>query len=289
MFSNRSKEKYLNSLLSLAHLLTHIQGKSRVDLESILTPEELSTHVNVGEANLYGIYYDDTEYDYMQHLRPVGVQEDGVESILIEAPVIPKRQQKSLLKPRNTADTLELPDGVLPSNYELPRNFESEQPIPDSISGFQPDMDSHLRQVLEALDDDAYVDDNLGDDFFEELVAEGERDPDEEFDFEFTEEGIESSHESWEKRFSDFKKAQKEKDLGTNDSDSEGDDAVGSLPTISVLGGKKRGRKGYSMTSSYSMSSSSIYRNEALQTLDERFDQVPSTPLSFLSSYILHP
>ena len=26
---------------------------------------------NIGEAALYGIYYDDTEYDYMQHLRSV--------------------------------------------------------------------------------------------------------------------------------------------------------------------------------------------------------------------------
>ena len=268
-------------------MLTLIQGKSRVDLESILTPEEISTHVDVDEANLYGIYYGDTEYDYMQHLRPVGTQEDGVESILIEAPV--KRQQKALLKSRTTANTLELPEGVLPSTYELPRNFESEQPIPDSISGFQPDMDNHLRQVLEALDDDAYVDDNLDDDFFKELVAEGERGPDEELDFEFTEEGIEASHESWERRFADFKKIPKEKDLGTDGSDSEGDDAVGSLPTISVLGGKKRGRKGSSVTSSYTMSSSSIYRNEALQILDERFDQVPSTPLSFQLSYILHP
>ncbi|EEB89686.1 hypothetical protein MPER_12189 [Moniliophthora perniciosa FA553] len=43
---------------------------------------------------------------------------------------------------------------------------------------------------------------------------------------------------------------------------------------MSVIGGKKRRRKGTSDASGYSMSSSSMYRNEALKTLDERFDQV---------------
>jgi protein LTV1 len=42
--------------------------------------------VNTGEASNYGIFFDDNEYDYMQHLKPVGLQEDGVESMLIEAP-----------------------------------------------------------------------------------------------------------------------------------------------------------------------------------------------------------
>jgi len=60
--------------------------------------------------------------------------------------------------------------------------------------------------------------------------------------------------------------------------DSDGGDTLGSLPAMSVIGGKgKRRRKGTSEASGYSMSSSSMYRNEALQTLDERFDQMIST------------
>jgi len=55
--------------------------------------------------------------------------------------------------------------------------------------------------------------------------------------------------------------------------DSDGGDTLGSLPAMSVIGGKRR-RKGTSDASGYSMSSSSMYRNEALQTLDERFDQM---------------
>ena len=38
---------------------------------------------NEGEAAEYGIFFDDTEYDYMQHLRSVGETPDAV---LLEAP-----------------------------------------------------------------------------------------------------------------------------------------------------------------------------------------------------------
>ena len=38
---------------------------------------------NEGEAAEYGVYFDDTEYDYMQHLRSVG---DDPGAILLEAP-----------------------------------------------------------------------------------------------------------------------------------------------------------------------------------------------------------
>jgi protein LTV1 len=241
--------------------------------------DEISEHGNIGEASLYGVYFDDTDYDYMQHLRTVADQEDGIESILIEAPVTSKRNATVEPISKKILDFLDLPDGVLASASEVPRNFETQQAIPDSIAGFQPDMDTHLRQALEALDDDAFVDENLDDDFFSELVGDGERGSDEDIDFEFTPGGItEFEHdingveeESWEKRFSDFKKRH-QKSL-ESDSDRSDGDTVRELPAITVIGGKKR-RKGSSEASGYSMSSSSIYRNEALQTLDERFDQV---------------
>ena len=54
---------------------------------------------------------------------------------------------------------------------------------------------------------------------------------------------------------------------------SEGGDTVGALPKLLVVGGKRR-RKGTSDASGYSMSSSSMFRNEGLTLLDERFDQV---------------
>ena len=228
----------------------------------------------------------------MQHLRPVGVQEDGVESILVEIPSSSRPKASIQAKGNNFLRSLDLPDGVLASAYELPRTYESEQAIPESISGFQPDMDPHLRQALEALDDDAFVDDELADDFFNELVADGERGSDEDIEFEFSEQGAEltgtlEDHSvgediSWEQRFSNFKKTQgglRQSGHSEDGFDSDGGDTLGSLPAMSVIGGKgKRRRKGTSDASGYSMSSSSMYRNEALQTLDERFDQVKSHP-----------
>ncbi|KAF9015757.1 Low temperature viability protein-domain-containing protein [Cyathus striatus] len=265
------------------------KGKSRADLEELMSPEQLGDddRKNIGEAALYGIYYDDTEYDYMQHLRQVGIQEDGVDSVLLEAPTTSKSKGK-----KKEFDLL--PEGVLASTSELPRTYESQQAIPESISGFQPEMDPHLRQVLEALEDDAFVDDDLEDDFFDDLVADGERESDEDLEFDFDEDGIdegavgasvdegskdksETEGMSWEERFAAFKKSHKqaEEDGGTDDGfTSEAGDTVNGLPAISVIGGKKRRRKGTSEASGYSMSSSSMYRNEALQTLDERFDQM---------------
>jgi len=221
----------------------------------------------------------------MQHLRTVGVNEDGVESVLIEAPSSSRTQTKKA----KGIDLRDLPAEALPSASELPRTYESQQAIPESIAGFQPGMDPHLRQVLEALEDDAFVDDGLEDDFFGELVGDGERESDEEVNFEFKEDnGDESSElskageglEGWEEKFAQFMKTQKGiEQQGESDDEyvSEGGDTIGGLPIMSVIGGKKR-RKGTSDASGYSMSSSSMYRNEALQTLDERFDQV-CTPI----------
>ncbi|KAJ7044933.1 Low temperature viability protein-domain-containing protein [Mycena alexandri] len=265
------------------HVLKPIErkGKSRAELEEII-PESERAATSVGEAALYGVYYDDSEYNYMQHLRQVGVQEDGVESVLVEAPSVSKKAKGKgvVLK--------DLPEGVLASTSELPKTYESQQAIPASIAGFRPDMDPHLRQVLEALEDDAFVEDDLEDDFFGELVGDGERGSEDEIDFEFSEQGadVETADEEveeleegagWEARFSQFKKVQSGAEEKSDDGfdDSEGGDTVGRLPEMSVIGGKgKKRRKGTSDASGYSMSSSSMYRNEALQTLDERFDQM---------------
>jgi len=265
------------------------QGKTRADLEAILSPEVIEHDIrsNVGEAALYGIYFDDTEYDYMQHLRAVGTEEEGVESILVEAPLSQnKSRSKGKVKVNSEGPLHGLPADAFPSKTEMPRNFETQEAVPSSIAGFQPDMDPHLRQALDALEDDAFVDDNADDDFFTELVHDGERDEEEEIEYEFYEYGPpeEGSNEeeqggegeSWEARFAKFKKDQKNAPPSP-DSDkdiySEGDDTVGNLPKLPVIGGKRR-RKGMSDASGYSMSSSSMYRTDALLTLDERFDRV---------------
>lgn len=230
----------------------------------------------------------------MKHLRTVGEHEDGVDSILIEAPTKSKGKGKA----KEPITLIDLPAEALPSE-EVPRNYESQQAIPSSIAGFQPDMNPHLRQALEALEDEEFVDEGLEDDFFASLVADGELAADEDLDFDFAEEGLDEdedghAHESneshradedgedegWEARFARFKREQKAggADHGSDlDEYSDGGDTIGTLPQFSVIGGKKR-RKGASDASGYSMSSSSMFRNEGLTTLDERFDQVSAHP-----------
>jgi protein LTV1 len=220
----------------------------------------------------------------MQHLKPVGLQEDGVESILIEAPSMQKGKGKTgkVQAPIQLVD--DLPKEVLPSEQELPRNYESQEAVPSSIAGFQPDMDPHLRQTLEALEDNAFVDGDLEEDFFGELLVDGERGSDEDPGFEFSEWGAgegkedeeEVGPEDWQAAVKRFKHAQQSRsdDAGSDvERCSEGGDTVGSMPRFSVIGGKKR-RKGSSESSGYSMSSSSMFRNAGLAMIDDQFDQV---------------
>lgn len=219
----------------------------------------------------------------MQHLRNVGVQEEGVESVLIEAP--------SVSRTKSNKKSSILPSEALPSTLELPRNYEALEAVPSSIAGFKPDMDPHLRQVLEALDDEAFIDDGLEDDFFGQLMADGEREEDGVAEFEFREnDGIEegfddeSQEDNWEARFAKFKKDQKTSPQpptsDVEDNHSEDRDTISGLPELSVIGGKRR-RKGTSDASGFSMSSSSMFRTETLQTLDERFDKVDCPCLGY--------
>ena len=291
-FVRENDKKVRLDMSSFSISLSHLQGKSRAELEKFLSPSDLihdSQRSSVGEAALYGIYYDDAEYDYMQHLRPVGIQENNVDSVLVEAPSnISKAKGKAKASSR-----LDLPPGVLPSASELPRNYESQEAIPSSIAGLQPDMDPHLRQALEALEDDAFIDDELDDDFFGELIQDGERDANKESGFDFKDEATvvatndsaaldpaQGESDTWEARFSAFQEARKSTQQYDSEGDegSEGKDTVGRLRSIAVIGGKRR-RKGTSESSGYSMSSSSIFRNEGLQTLDGRFDQVQKLSL----------
>ena len=241
----------------------------------------------MGEASLYGVYFDDTEYDYMQHLRPVGGKEEGFESIILEAP---KRRTTSK-RPNDLPISLhDIPPEALPSATELPRDFESQAAIQSSISGLKPDMDPHLRQALEALEDDAYVDDELDDDLFGELIKDGERDADDPYEYEFREDGLPADdgdeedevhkkdgreEAEWVARFAAFKREQGRKPAGTTLSDSESEDAdtVGQMPEFPAPGSRRR-RRDTSDASGFSMSSASILRSEGLRDLDDRFDQV---------------
>lgn len=161
--------------------------KSRRELEGEF---QANVRKNEGEAANYGIYYDDTEYDYMQHMRDLG--SGGGEAYFVEAPSEKKKGKQKMdladalrntsLDDRQSEAGLSISSNIssvsdvfgeemAPSEFVRKTTYQDQQNIPDAIAGFQPDMDPRLREVLEALEDDAYVDDE--DDIFAALAEDG--------------------------------------------------------------------------------------------------------------------
>ncbi|CAG8668871.1 12426_t:CDS:2, partial [Ambispora gerdemannii] len=247
-------------------LINDTDASSRVLLE--ITPSNLRNKINettedvtqskieslVGQAALYGVYFDDTDYDYTQHLRPIGVNHGAV---FVEAPSRKEKGKKKGLEFRTSSPkkdqkiTIELPPEVLPSREEIPVEYFDRSAIPEDIQGFQPDMDPRLRETLEALEDEAYIQNDLNDDFFAALNAD-----DGEESFEESEDEMAPDSRDWEKEFKSFQRVQRLKCL----KDEEGENSK-SEDDI-----KSRTR--------YSMSSSAMFRNEKLTLLDEQFAKV---------------
>lgn len=258
---------------------------------------------NEGEAANYGVYYDDTEYDYMQHIRALGTGEG--EAYFVEAPTIKKTKGKEkvsledALRDSSLEDTgVVLDDEILPSKNLRKATYQSQQDVPDALAGFQPDMDPRLREVLEALEDEAYVDDD--DDIFGQLAEDGEEI--EEYEFEQGAWENEDDDEGWEsddtaKPIKEYKDAPEASAAVANDvREDHGDgewladfnkfkkdqkkvafaahsDLQSSLMTTTTNGGRRKKRKGaLTNPSNYSMTSSSIFRTEGLTSLDDRFE-----------------
>lgn len=259
---------------------------------------------NEGEAALYGIAYDDSKYDYMQHLKPIGQAPDAVFIAKKTGKEKPNRKDL-LLKPEyvanntnltnNTTNNISLPKELLPSETTLPRNYGELGNMPDALAGFQPDMDPRLKEILEALEDEAYVEDD--DNIFDELITSGQTErlgEEEEFD-EYDEDGawdefdanavdsfeVKDGEQEWETAFRKFKiEESRKKAYGSDDEfddeDDEERDTVGSLRAAPVNNNKGRRRVGGAKTdlSGVSMTSSAMFRNEGLTLLDNRFDKI---------------
>jgi protein LTV1 len=284
---------------------------------------------NEGEAAEYGVYFDDTEYDYMQHMRDLNGGNGESESYFIEAPAKKKAgnpKGKVRLEDALRETSLEdkvgearagidssiaskfLGEDILPSKNLRKGTYQDQQDVPDVLAGFQPDMDPRLREVLEALEDDAYVDNE--DDVFAELAKGGDEVSLAEFEelgFNSNGNGVEEdgwesddtakpTHEfkgnepstlqetdvpmedgqgdsNWMKEFGKFKKAESS---GKDRRQCSNPEIQSSIMTgTSMTGGRPKKRKG-AMTSStgYSMTSSSLLRTEGLTLLDARFDKI---------------
>ncbi|KAL8951501.1 MAG: hypothetical protein Q9222_002528 [Ikaeria aurantiellina] len=302
--------------------------KTRTDLESELFEDSRSSSSqtgirdNEGEAAEYGVYYDDTEYDYMQHLRDLNDRNSKGESYFVEAPLSSKdgkgKQKMSLedaLKETSISEDTSkkglLDDDILPSRNLKETSYQDQQDVPDALAGFQPDMDPRLREVLEALDDEAYVDDE--EDLFGELAKDGEVSRDEFEELGLVDDAQNMEDEGWEtddtakpareykdpaplpivdghedivmaeepdhgdgewmREFSKFKKAENAKAAAP---EIRKLDALSSIITGSSMTGRRRKKRKGAMTSStgYSMSSSALFRTEGQTLLDARFDKI---------------
>ncbi|KAI8885729.1 Low temperature viability protein [Backusella circina FSU 941] len=254
-----------------------MKHKSQAEIDRInakptkLTQDEIDHRV--GQAALYGIFYDDSEYDYTQHLKPIG----GTDAVFLEAPgkkEKPKRLDEGSMfkdgddedRPQKNPNLFELPANVLPSSIEMPVGVMNQNTGLEN--GLQPDMDPRLREILEALSDEEYVEDDLGDDFFDELnnADEAPYDPYEDEEYYDSEEEeyyddeeeqggeeVDEENYDWEAAFKKFKLKQ-----NRNDSDDEFDDEDDT---------KSKG-------TSFSMSSSAMHRNTQLRLLDDRFEKI---------------
>lgn len=285
------------------------KGKKLGDLASELGSDAMSIRDNEGEAANYGVYFDDTEYDYMQHLRDL--DQGGGEVVFVEAQNKSKDKGKGKQSLEEALRQMDLQhrsddlidEELLPSKNLQRQSYQVQQDVPDAIAGFQPDMDPRLREALEALEDDAYVDED-DDDLFKELAKDGQELDDYEFDETYPEfeddEGWESDGTvkpdketkddvpalvaqleqpeqgpsgDWMEDFKKFQKDQKsEKKKPAPDAPSE---LQSSLFTTTTNGGRTKKRKGaLTSKSGYSMTSSSLVRTEQLTILDARFDMI---------------
>ena len=277
---------------------------------------------NEGLAAQYGVYYDDTKYDYMQHLKPMG----NGEGVFIST-TQPKKKERSIE---------EFFEGQLPSKETIPVSHDVGESIPEELRGLNPDLDPRIRETLTALEDDAYIEQqNISEegtqrgekgDIFQELIRSGQaKDEDEfydnlgdiqdeddfdewdldnyndDFDSENGSEHLEvqdlpynegeapdelvgnqfqAVDTNWEKDFQEFKRKTKDRnnDWDSDDDFEEEEDEVPELPNIGKGGKsntKMRKKKGAKTdTSSFSMSSSALYRTEGLSLLDDRYEQM---------------
>ena len=125
-----------------------------VDDESTLNPDATTLENNqVGESAKYGIYYDDRVYDYTRHLKPIGVTPGAV-----------------------------YVDAKVKSSVETEENIMDKLNKATYANISQLDLDPNVREALEALEDEAYVVNEVVDDYFQHLDEDTLTDEDDSLD-----------------------------------------------------------------------------------------------------------
>ncbi|KAH8930117.1 hypothetical protein BT69DRAFT_1328100 [Atractiella rhizophila] len=255
--------------------------------EKVASTSASKAQHQAGQAPLYGINFDDRYYDYTKHLRTIGESNGGV---FLAAP----NDSAASSKPKGDIEVIDsLPQDVIaPQNLGGMKEYRAwlEKQAEKGEKRLDPDMDFDLREVLEALDDEAYVektetvalpkekkeagvreeDEGDDDDFFGELLEGGE-----EKDASRREVFGRPEETAWEKEIGAFKTGSKKVEFGSEYDIEEYEemDELGSLPDYGAHGGsKKEWMKAESAMSG--MSAASKFRSEGLRDLDERFEQI---------------
>lgn len=114
---------------------------------------------NTGLAAHYGIFFNDDDYDYMKHLKCTGESEDAV--VINSVPM----SLNELLKDQFQSD----------KKREV--RFDETECITSDLKGLKLDLDTEVKEVLDALDNEEYLDPNNedGDEFFSSLLNSGVR------------------------------------------------------------------------------------------------------------------
>ncbi|KAJ3192048.1 hypothetical protein HK101_007128 [Irineochytrium annulatum] len=237
------------------------------------------------DPSMHGIFFKDQDsYDYLQHLRPIGTDPTAVFMDARNAPkkapmagirfvekdastAMGERRVGGSTTTERMAGGIELPRGVLGELVEEETGLMNREAMTSVL-----DVDPTMREVIYALDDDAYVEEDL-DDFFDALNAPvipadlaatlvpdappshhpAADDDDEE--------------EAWVNEYRRFDRARPAP--GSDDGFDERGDDLGSLP-----GGRRRERNDDDGMTNFSMTSSAMFRNQHLTLLDDRFDEV---------------
>lgn len=224
------------------------------------------------------MYYDDSDYDYMQHLRGVGDSPADISSTLVEAP------RKNDVKGKGRA-AIELRDDS-DEEVEGMQTYKEYLESTYSAGGLDPDMDPTVREVLEALEDEAYVEDELDygghvpgqSNFFDDLLKG--KTPSDFHDPPMNTSEHSSTFATRDAKFeSTLSSSDDDVEDGEQDDDmeSEGGDTIAELQAASARRIPRQAgydRRSIASSSAFSMSSSSMFRNDGLRTLDDRFDQV---------------
>jgi len=248
----RKKKPFVDKKKSLRFTLVHRSQQDPLIADEsapqmVLAPIQ-KEKIKVEEQN-FGVFFDD-DYNYLQHMKEISKEEETgaeMERFVIRADVDEPKSEPVL-----KIEDLRLPSQIFATEGEEEEVGMLNKAAPRGLDlSLDPD-------IVAAMDEDFDFDDpdnQIEDDFVQQLMGEGFQGDEEDGDWE-TESGDEG--DDWRSGASS--------DFGGGRSEDEFDDQ---LPELQPFEEEETKTK----FTNYSMSSSVIRRNEQLSTLDDKFEK----------------